>query len=331
MSVPPSPDHNPVIPDQAIPAQHEQAPQAPIQAQNPPDQDDDYLDAVDFGDDEDEDPYEDLVDEEENDPDNDPEEDENMIHDDDDDMDMISDSDEEEEDPLQADVIHVVSPPPLSPVSPLTPANSEVHVTVTPITEGRPYIIGGPSSTYEVGGPSNTFPNFPRYEMGCLRRDVTALQNQTQFLTRGMHIRQSEISSARTEAIRARDRADLAIMDMRYIRDGLTHVEDTVLDPITGFQVVKDKVTHMEKAQDKGGKQISELRHRLASAETMLEIARVDRYRLEIDLYTILAEMHAMYQDSRGYTEYRPTDSIDVLATYGNDDQPEPQQQSPDS
>ena len=95
MSVPPSLDHNPVVPDQAIPTQHEQAPQAPIQAQNPLDQDDHYLDVVDLGDDENEEPYEDRSDEKEDDPYNDPEEDENMILNDDDDMDMISDDDEQ--------------------------------------------------------------------------------------------------------------------------------------------------------------------------------------------------------------------------------------------
>ncbi|GJZ10855.1 hypothetical protein Tco_0545614 [Tanacetum coccineum] len=84
----------------------------------------------------------------------------------------------------------------------------------------------------------------------------------------------------------------------------------------------------IEKTQDQDGKQIQELRHRLTSAEIRLEVASVDRYRLEYELYSVRAQMHAMQQELywRGFEENRPTESIDVLATYGDADPPELQE-----
>ncbi|GJV71181.1 hypothetical protein Tco_1491176, partial [Tanacetum coccineum] len=89
----------------------------------------------------------------------------------------------------------------------------------------------------------------------------------------------------------------------------------------------KDRI---EKTQDQDGKQIQELRHRLTSVEIRLEVASVDRYRLECELYSVRAQMHAMQQELywRVFKENRPTESIDVLATYGDADPPELQEPS---
>ncbi|GKE68457.1 hypothetical protein Tco_1526529 [Tanacetum coccineum] len=62
----------------------------------------------------------------------------------------------------------------------------------------------------------------------------------------------------------------------------------------------------IEKTQDQNGKQIRELRHRLTSAEIRLEVASADR----------------------GFEENRPTESIDLLGTYGDADPPEIQEPS---
>ncbi|GJU13993.1 hypothetical protein Tco_1136389, partial [Tanacetum coccineum] len=61
-----------------------------------------------------------------------------------------------------------------------------------------------------------------------------------------------------------------------------------------------------------------------------LEVASVDRYRLECDLYSVRTQMHAMQQELywRGFKENCPTESIDVLATYGDADPPELQEPS---
>ncbi|GJS39737.1 hypothetical protein Tco_0564780 [Tanacetum coccineum] len=86
----------------------------------------------------------------------------------------------------------------------------------------------------------------------------------------------------------------------------------------------------IEKTQDQDGKQIQELRHHLTSAEIRLEVAKVDRYRLECELYNVRVQMHAIQQEMywRGFEENRPTKSIDVLATYGDADPPELQEPS---
>nr|GEX35416.1 reverse transcriptase domain-containing protein [Tanacetum cinerariifolium] len=68
--------------------------------------------------------------------------------------------------------------------------------------------------------------------------------------------------------------------------------------------------------QDQNGKQIWELRHHLTSAEIRLEVAKVDRYRLECELYSVQVQIHAMQQELywRGFEENFPTESIDVAA-----------------
>ncbi|GKF49655.1 hypothetical protein Tco_0142906 [Tanacetum coccineum] len=86
----------------------------------------------------------------------------------------------------------------------------------------------------------------------------------------------------------------------------------------------------IEKTQDQDGKKIQELRHFLTLAEIRLEVASVDRYRLECDLYSVRTQMHAMQQELywRGFKENLPTESIDMLATYGDANPPELQEPS---
>ncbi|GJX95796.1 hypothetical protein Tco_0351594 [Tanacetum coccineum] len=84
----------------------------------------------------------------------------------------------------------------------------------------------------------------------------------------------------------------------------------------------------IEKTQDQNGKQIRELRHYLTSTEIRLEVAKVDRYRLEYELYNARVQIHDIQQEMywRGFKENRPTESIDTLATYGDADPPELQE-----
>nr|GFB70559.1 hypothetical protein [Tanacetum cinerariifolium] len=64
--------------------------------------------------------------------------------------------------------------------------------------------------------------------------------------------------------------------------------------------------------------------------EIRLEVASADRYRLECELYNVRVQMHAKQQELywRGSKENRPTESIDVLATYGDADPTELQEPS---
>nr|GFA35325.1 S-adenosyl-L-methionine-dependent methyltransferase [Tanacetum cinerariifolium] len=130
MFVPASPEHVPAIPDQLL--------VEPPLAPNPPELNNDYLDVIDY-DDEDE-PYEDLDEEEE-----DPEEDLEMDLDKEEEDPKIDIDNEEEEEPLLA------SPPLLSPLR--TPPHMsessfdyDIPVTTT-TTMGRPF--KGPLYTYK--------------------------------------------------------------------------------------------------------------------------------------------------------------------------------------
>nr|GFD09433.1 hypothetical protein [Tanacetum cinerariifolium] len=121
-----------------------QLPLEPLLTPNPPELDNDYLDAVDY--DDEEEPYEDLNDEEE-----DPKENPEMDLDkEEEDLEMDVD-DEEEEEQLP------ISPPPLSPLRTPPPVSESSFESDIPVTTtahvGRHF--KGPLSTYEIGKPSS--------------------------------------------------------------------------------------------------------------------------------------------------------------------------------
>ncbi|GJS11508.1 hypothetical protein Tco_0368304 [Tanacetum coccineum] len=224
-------------------------------------------------------------------------------------------NDEEEEEPLPA------SPPPLSPLrTPPTMSESSFDSDIpftTTTTVGRPF--KGPLSTYEVGRPSSvasTSVFSARYELNQLRKDFGILGSRVQSLTRGMGTRRTKIAEAHEEAIRA--------------RRSLNRLKNQVQSANISVTLAAMDRGRIEETQDQDGKQIRELRHRLTSAEIRLEVASVDRYRLEYELYSVRAQMHAIQQElyGRGFEENDPTESIDVLATYGDADPPELQEPS---
>ncbi|GJX21693.1 hypothetical protein Tco_0226138 [Tanacetum coccineum] len=342
MSVPASPEHVLAIPDQL--------PVEPPLAPNPPELDNNYLDVVDY--DDEEEPYEDLDEEEE-----DPEEDLEIDLDEEEEV-LEMDIDNEEEEPLPA------SPPPLSPLR-TTPhvseysSDSDILITTTTIV-GRPF--KGPLSTYEVGEPSSIASASifsARYELNQLRQDFGILRSRVQSLTRGMGTRRTEIAEAHKEAIRARRRLDRFIWEMSFVidrdipklindstatGDRLTVLEQDQVKNQEEIHRLKNQVQsanisttlaaidrdRIEKTQDQDGKQIRELSHRMTSAEIRLEVASVDWYRLECELYSVRAQLQAIQQDLylRGFEENHPTESIDVLATCGDADPPELQEPS---
>ncbi|GJZ08578.1 hypothetical protein Tco_0542861 [Tanacetum coccineum] len=110
MSAPASPEHVLAIPDQL--------PVEPPLAPNPPELDNDYLDAVDY--DDEEEPYEDLDDEEE-----DPKMD---LDEEEEEEDPEIDVDNKEEEPLPA------SPPPLSPLRTPPPVSESSYDSNIPVT-----------------------------------------------------------------------------------------------------------------------------------------------------------------------------------------------------
>ncbi|GKC26774.1 hypothetical protein Tco_1034068 [Tanacetum coccineum] len=168
-----------------------------------------------------------------------------------------------------------------------------------------------------------------------------------------MGARRTKIAEAHKEAIGARRRLDKFIWVMNFVvdwdipelmnvsiatGDRLTLVEQDQVKNREEIHMLKNQMQsanisatlaamdrdQIEKTQDQDGKQIRELRHRLTLAKIRLEVASVDRYRLECELYSVRAQMHAMYQELywRGFKENRLTESIDMLATYGDADPP---------
>ena len=220
---------------------------------------------------------------------------------------------------MDIDIEEVEEPMVVRPLSPLTspppfsPNSSESnHITPTQ----------GPKSTYEVGGSSlipPIFINFAQYELYCLKQSLDLTQRKVQNMARQMNDHESKVTSAKMEAVNAREDLDLFKLDMSYVRKDLTHVEEIVLDPITGLEDVKDRLTRVERAQDQDAAQIHELRNRLTTTEIRLDVANFDRYHLRNEMYGMQSQMYAIQQRlyQKNVKENRPNDSVDVLATYG--------------
>ena len=100
----------------------------------------------------------------------------------------------------------------------------------------------------------------------------------------------------------------------------MTHVGEIVLNPLTGLDDVKDRLTLVERAQEQDAVQIHKLLNRLNTAEIRLDVANFDRYQLRNEMYGMQSQMYAIQQRlyQKDVKEYRPNDSVDVLATYGN-------------
>ncbi|GKB13638.1 hypothetical protein Tco_0847561 [Tanacetum coccineum] len=213
MSVLASPEHVLAIPDQL--------PVEPLLAPNPPELDNDYLDAVDY--DDKEEPYEDLDDEKE-----DLEENPEMDLDEEEKDPEMDINDKEEGEPLPA------SPPLLSLLrtSPLMSESSfdfDIHVTTT-TNMGRPF--KGPLSTYEVGEPSSVaYASVfsARYKLNQLGHDFGILRSRVQSLAWGMGTHRTEIAEAHKEAIKARRRLDRFIWEMSFVIE--KDIYELIVDP----------------------------------------------------------------------------------------------------
>jgi hypothetical protein len=297
MSAPPSPDHLPEMPEYL-----------PIL----PEPNDPYLDAIDY--DDEEEPYEDLVDDNEEDSDEDPEMDLDINIDDyeedpemDIDIEGIDDIEEVEEQMMVQQLPPLTSPPPISPSS-----SESNHTTPAQV----------PKSTYEFGGTSTSTPMFmnsAQYEIYSLRQALNLTQLKVQSMARQMNDYEYKVHSAKMDAMNAQDDLYWFKLDMSYVQKNLTHVGEIVLNPLTGLDDVKDRLTLVERAQEQDAVQIHKLLNRLNTAEIRLDVANFDRYQLKNDLCGMQTQMSSIQQRlyQKDVKEYRPNESVDVLATRG--------------
>ncbi|GJR67513.1 hypothetical protein Tco_0013578 [Tanacetum coccineum] len=204
--------------DELVIAEMAKLPVEPLLAPNPPELDNDYLDAVDY--DDKEEPYEDLDDDEE-----DPEENPKMDLDKEEE-DPEMNIDDEEEEPLPA------SPPPLSLLRippPVSESSSDSDIPVTTTTNvGRPF--KGLFSTYKVGEPS-------------------FVASASVFSAR-YELNQTEIAEARKEAIRARQRLDRFIWEMSFV------VERDIPELMNDSTATGDRLTLLEQDNVKNREEI---------------------------------------------------------------------------
>ena len=297
MSVPPSPDIFPAMPAHL-----------PLSPNDP------YFEALDY--DYEEEPYEDLVGDYEEDPDEDSEMDMDIDN-------MYGDGEDPYDEPEMGMYIEELGEPmvvlslsPLTSPPPISPNSSEPnHTTPTQF----------PKSTYEVGGAPTFAPMFvnsSQYEIYSLKRSLNVTQHKVQSMALQMDDYVSKVNSAKMDAMKARQDLYWFKLDMSYVRRDLTHVGDIVLNPLTGLEDVKDKLTLVERTQNQDATQIHELRNRLSTSEIRLDVANFDRYQLKNEMCGMQSQMRTIQQrlNQRNVKEHRPNESVDVLATYGDND-----------
>ncbi|GJV23448.1 hypothetical protein Tco_1376143 [Tanacetum coccineum] len=87
---------------------------------------------------------------------------------------------------------------------------------------------------------------------------------------------------------------------------------------------LKDRILELE--QDGVRKENKRLRKKLESAEVSVTLARIDRDRVERDLYHLRVCAYGFYRDMirSGVVEERPNKAINVLAIFGETQPPEP-------
>ncbi|GJW63644.1 hypothetical protein Tco_0115528 [Tanacetum coccineum] len=209
------------------------------------------------------------------------------------------DVDDEEEEPLPA------SPPPLSPLRTPPPVSDPLLILIFLL----PLLLLWVDLSKVHCLPMRLVDLPPVWMIFVVERDILELMN----------------GSTTT-----RDRLTLLEQDQVKNQEEIQRLKNRVQSANISATLAAMDMDRIEKTQDQDGKQIRELRHRLTSAEIRLEVASVDRYKLECELYSVRAQIHSIQQELywRGFEENCPTESIDVLATYGDADLPELQEPS---
>lgn len=201
------------------------------------------------------------------------------------DIEGIDDIEEVDEQMVVQHLSPLTSPPPISP-------NSSESNRTTPAQV--------PKSTYEVGGTSTSTPMFvnsAQYEIYSLREALNLTQLKVQSMARQMNDYESKVHSAKMDAMNARDDLYWFKLDMSYVKRDSTHVGEIVLNPLTGLDDVKDRLTLVERAQEQDAAQIHRLLNRLNTAEIRLDVANFDRYQLRNEMYGMQSQMYAYNKD----------------------------------
>ncbi|GJY63007.1 putative reverse transcriptase domain-containing protein [Tanacetum coccineum] len=208
-----------------------------------------------------------------------------------------------EEDPTEAISPVVASPPGLPPITPppLSYSSSDSEFTA-PVTANGALWVPPPGSTFET------------------------LYGSVRTLTRGMKNRQTEIVTTRTRVDRIRRRMDAFDVDLAFIEQGATRTSDDVLALQTHVETAEAKQLHAEQDRASNREEIRRLRRRLNVVEVKDTLTAMDRDRLEREFLSMRVWVSGFMSEvmGRGVVEARPSESIDVLAFYGDAQHSEP-------
>ncbi|GJR50663.1 hypothetical protein Tco_1401184 [Tanacetum coccineum] len=149
-------------------------------------------------------------------------------------LDVEEDPEEEQYMDIEEDISHVVAPhagsPPILPLH-ISKSSSDSD-SVDLVTTDRTFWVPPSGSTFEIGGPSSVSsppPHLLGHEVRRLREDTETLYGSVKTLTWGMKTCRTEIATTRTRVDRIRRRMDAFDVDITFIEQATTRVEDDVI------------------------------------------------------------------------------------------------------
>ncbi|GJS14887.1 hypothetical protein Tco_0409359 [Tanacetum coccineum] len=250
------------------------------------------------------------------------------------DMDVIEDP---EEDPQEVIPPVVASPLGSLPISspPLSESSSDSNFAA-PVTTDGTFWVPPSGSTFEIGGPSfvsSASPHLLGHEVRRLKEDTETLFGSVGTLTWGMKTRRTEIVTTRTSVDRVRRHMDAFDVDIAFVEQATARLKDDVIALQNRAETAKARLLQVEQDRIKDKEEIERLKTRVESTEVNAALAAMDRDRIKMELYMMRDMLTGLQLEitRRGAKEARPTESINILAVYGDARPLEPQGPSDNS
>ncbi|GJZ32927.1 hypothetical protein Tco_0578363 [Tanacetum coccineum] len=194
---------------------------------------------------------------------------------------------EVEEDPKEVIPPGTASPPGSSPITPppLSESSSDSEFTAR-VTSNETLWVPPSGSTFEVGGPSSV-PSPPPHLLG----------------------RETEIAVTHTRVDRVQRRMDAFDVDLGFVKRDATRTTDDVLA--------------LQEGRAKDQEKIRKLERRVDALEVSNTLEVMDRDKMEREFFSMCVWLSEV--KGWGAMEACPSESIDVLAVYGDAQRFEPQ------
>ncbi|GJY01604.1 hypothetical protein Tco_0359756, partial [Tanacetum coccineum] len=206
---------------------------------------------------------------------------------------------------------HVFDFPADDPAHDFEDSNMEPEEDPKEEPEEDPEEVSPPGSTFEVEGPSSVSappPHLLGHKVKRLKEDTESLYGSVRTLELGMRTRQTKSVVTRTGVDKVQRRMDAFDVDLGFIERDPTMTSDDVLALQEGRARDQEKMRKLERRVD--------------TLEVGNTLTIMDRDTIEREFFSMRVWLSEFM--GWGTMEVRPSESIDVLAVYGDVKHSEP-------